>query len=138
MSKATVTRLFIGGALAVIAGAILAIGAVWVAIANDVFVMNGPDVVAVRGSVLAWSMLGLGAVGGLAIMAGLICGLVSWIGALLNTSQLQSKAWFIALLLLGIFNFGILAMLAYVVAGPDGTADGAVRSGQVPAPATSA
>ena len=49
MSKATVTRLFIGGALAVIGGAILAIAAVWIAIANDVFVMNGPDIVALPG-----------------------------------------------------------------------------------------
>jgi len=29
-------------------------------------------------------------------------------GALVNTSRLDSKAWFIALLLLGIFNFGLL------------------------------
>jgi hypothetical protein len=120
MSKATVTRLFIGGVLAVIAGAVLAIAAVGIAIANDVFVMNGPDVVAVRGSALAWSLLGLGIVGGLAIMAGLIAGLISWIGALLNTSQLENKAWFLALLLLGIFSFGFIAMIAYVVAGPDG------------------
>jgi hypothetical protein len=138
MTKSTVTKLFVGGALAVIAGAVLAIAAVWVAIANDVFVMNGPDVVGIHGSAYAWTVLGLGAVGGLAITAGLISGLVSWIGALLNTSQLQSKAWFIALLLLGIFNFGILAMIAYVVAGPDGTSGAATRTGQVPASAVSA
>lgn len=36
MSKATVTRLFIGAGLAMIAGAMLAIAGVWVAIANDV------------------------------------------------------------------------------------------------------
>ena len=36
MTKATVTRLFIGSVLAVVAGAILAITAVWLAIANDV------------------------------------------------------------------------------------------------------
>ena len=104
MTKATVTRLFIGGGLAIIAGAILAIAAVWIAIANDVFVMNGPDVVGLRGSGLAASMLGLAIVGALAIMGGLIAGLVAWIGALLNTWQLESKAWFIALLLLGIFD----------------------------------
>lgn len=138
MTKATVTRLFIGGALAVIAGAILAIAAVWIAIANDVFVMNGPDVVGLRGSALAWPLLGLGAVGGLAIMAGLICGLVSWIGALLNTSQLENKTWFIVLLLLGIFSFGLLAMIAYVIAGPDGTAGAAGHRAQVPAGATPA
>jgi len=138
MSKATVTRLFIGGGLAVIAGAILAIAAVWVAIANNVFVMNGPDIVALRGSALAWSMLPLGIVGVLAIMGGLIAGLVAWIGALLNTWQLESKTWFAVLLLLGIFNFGFFAMIAYLVAGPDGTTDAAVRRAQVAAQATPA
>lgn len=135
MSKAAVTRLFIGGALAVFAGAILAIVAVWIAIANDVFVMNGSDITAVRGSALAWSLLGLGLVGGLAIAAGLIAGLVSWIGALLNTWQIDRKAWFVALLLLGIFNLGFLAMIGYVIAGPDGTMDAAPRRVHAPAAA---
>ena len=137
MTKATVTRLFIGGGLAIIAGAILAIAAVWIAIANDVFVMNGPDVVGLRGSGLAASMLGLAIVGGLAIMGGLIAGLVAWIGALLNTWQLESKAWFIALLLLGIFNFGFFAMVAYLLRGPDG-ASAALRRAQAAARPTPA
>jgi hypothetical protein len=127
MSKATVTKLFIGSAIAVVAGAILAIAAVWIAYANGVFVMSGNEVVDVRGSSLAWSMLGLGIVGGVAMIGGMIGGLVSWIGALLNTSQLESKTWFLVLLLLGIFSFGFVAMIAYVVAGPDGTAEAAMR-----------
>jgi hypothetical protein len=121
MSKATVTRLFIGSVIAAGAGTIVAILAVWTAIANDVFVMNGADIVAIQGSVLSWVLLGFGVVGGLAVAGGLIGGLVSWIGALLNTSQLESKAWFVALLLLGIFNFGFFAMIAYLIVGPDGT-----------------
>ncbi len=138
MSKATVTKLFIGGGFAIIAGAILAIAAVWFAIANNVFVMSGSDIVGLRGNSLAWSLLGLGIVGALAIMGGLIAGLVSWIGALLNTWQLESKAWFIGLLLLGIFNFGFFAMVAFIVAGPDGPADAAVRGAQTAARATPA
>jgi hypothetical protein len=138
VSKATVSKLFIGGVIAAIAGAIVAIAAIWVAIANDVFVMNGADIVAIRGSTLAWSMLGLGLVGGLAIMAGLIVGLVSWIGALLNTAQLENRGWFVGLLLLGIFNFGFIAMIAYVLAGPDGTRGSAARTTQLPAQATPA
>ena len=51
------------------------------------------------------------------MVAGLIGGLVSWIGALLNTWQLASKTWFVALLLLGIFSLGFFAMVAYVMAG---------------------
>ncbi len=133
MPKATVTRVFIGGSVAVIGGTILAIAAVWIAIANDVFVMNGPDIVALQGSALAWSLLGLGIVGGLAIVAGLIAGLVSWVGALLNTSQVEIKAWFIAILLLGVFGFGVVGMIAYVIGGPDGTADAGARRTPVPA-----
>jgi hypothetical protein len=133
MSKATVTKLFIGGVVAVIAGAIVAITAVWLAIANGVFVMSGPDVVGVHGSALAWPLLGLGLVGGLALMGGLIAGLISWIGALLNTSQLDSKRWFIGLLLLGVFNFGFFAMIAYVIVGPDGTTRAAASPAQAPA-----
>jgi hypothetical protein len=56
-----------------------------------------------------------------AFIGGSIAGLVAWIGALLNTAQLEDKAWFLVLLLLGIFSFGFIAMLAYVIAGPDAT-----------------
>ena len=120
MSKATVTRLFIGSGIAIIAGAILGGAAIWLAIANDVFVMDGPDVIGINGSPLAWTLLGFGLVGGLAVAAGAIGGLASWIGALLNTWQLENRTWFVGLLLLGIFNLGFFAMVAYLVAGPDG------------------
>jgi hypothetical protein len=66
-------------------------------------------------------------------VGGLIVGLVAWIGALLNTWQVESKAWFIALLLLGIFNFGFFAMVAYILAGPDGASQAAVRRAQAAA-----
>ncbi|MFL5724824.1 MAG: hypothetical protein ACJ77F_00605 [Chloroflexota bacterium] len=135
MSKGIVTRLFIGAGLAMIAGAIAAILAVSIAIANDVFVMNGSDLVGLRWSPIAWLSLGLGIAGFLAIMGGLIAGLVSWIGALLNTWQLESKAWFIGLLLLGIFNLGFFAMVAYLIAGPDGKSAAAPSGAQAPVPA---
>ena len=135
MSKTTVTKLFIGSGIAIIAGAITAFVAVALALANDVFAMSGADVVGVRGSAIAWSMLGLGIAGGLAFVAGLISGLVSWIGALLNTWPLASKTWFAVLLLLGIFNFGFFAMIAYLVAGPDGINPRASHSAQAPAAA---
>jgi hypothetical protein len=128
MSKTTVTRLFIGGGIALIAGAILAVAAVWIAITNGTFVMNGDEIVGLKGSAVGWSMLGLGVVGVVAIMGGLVAGLVAWIGALLNTWQLHSRTWFAVLLLLGIFNFGFFAMIAYLVAGPDSSTP-TVRNG---------
>ena len=124
MSKTSVTRLFIGGGIAIIAGAILAIAAVWVAIANDVFVMSGPDIVGLKGGAVAWFLLGLGILGGLAIMGGFLAGFVAWIGALLSTWQLESKTWFTGLLLLGVFNLGFFAMIAYLIAGPDASTAG--------------
>ena len=134
MSKATVTRLFIGSLIAAGAGATLLIIAVGLASANDLFVMNGNQVVDVQGGPLALALLALGVAGGVAIVGAMIGGLVSWIGALLNTSQLESKTWFLVLLLLGIFNFGFFAMIAYVIVGPDGTS-AASRPAQVPTPA---
>ena len=132
MSKATVTRFFIGGMLAVLAGAILSVATVWVAIANGVFVMDGPDIVGLTGSPLSVALVGLGIVGAGTMLAGFIAGLVSWIGALLNTARIANKAWFIALLLTGIFSVGFIAMIAYVVAGPDGTIDAGGKTAKVP------
>ena len=120
MSKASITRLFISGLIAALAGAVLVIVAVAVALANGVFVMNGSEIVDVNATGLAWAMLALGIVGGLTVIGGAIAGLISWIGALLNTAQLTNKGWFVGLLLLGIFNFGFIAMIAYLIAGPDG------------------
>jgi len=53
MSKTTVTRLFIGSGIAIVAGALLSIAAIWLAIANDVFVMSGTEFVGIHGSALA-------------------------------------------------------------------------------------
>lgn len=121
MTKATVTRVFLGSVVAVVAGALLAFAAIWIAYVNGAFVMRGPDVIGIQSTPLAWAIIGFGIVAALAMMAGFIGGLVSWIGALLNTSQLADKTWFIILLVLGLFSFGLVAMIAYVIAGPDGT-----------------
>jgi hypothetical protein len=128
MSKATVTRLFIGSGIAIVSGAIVAVAAVWLAIANNVFVMAGPDITGITGGALAWSIVALGILGAMAVAGGFIGGLVSWIGALLNTWQLESRTWFAVLLLLGIFNLGFFAMIAYLLAGPDGRAAATSRS----------
>jgi hypothetical protein len=133
MSKSTVTRIFVGSAIALIAGAVVMIAVVWIAIANDVFIQQGPNDFAVQGSALAWSLLGPGILAGLAMTAGAVGGFVAWIGALLNTSQLESKTWFLVLLLLGLFSFGFFAMIAYVIAGPDGLGEDARHPAPTPA-----
>jgi hypothetical protein len=131
MTKATVTKIFLAGVLAAIAGGIVVLVTGGIAYTNDVFVMNGQDVVGLRSGPFTWTLLGVGLVGALAMAAGAVAGLIAWIGALLNVSQLDSKVWFVVLLLLGLTNFGILGMIAYIIAGPDGTSRTATR--QVPA-----
>ena len=120
MSKAAVTWLFAGAVVAVIAGSI--IGAVaWVTgVAGGGVTIGGPQWIAVNGAsfagvvvwlILGWTLVGIGALGGLA----------AWFAALLNTAQLEDRTWFLALLVLGLFSFGWIAMIAYVLAGPDST-----------------
>jgi hypothetical protein len=133
VSKATVTRVFMGSVIAVIAGAVLAFAAVWIAFANGAFVMSGPDVIGVQSTPLAWSIVGLGVIAALAMIVGFVGGLVSWIGALLNTSQLEDKTWFVLLLVLGLLSFGLVAMIAYVIGGRDGAEQAAARARHEPA-----
>lgn len=121
MTKSTVTKFFVGGIVAVVAGLILAFVAVWAAFAADEFVMDGPDVTGVRFTAFGWTMVGVMIVGAFSMIGGAIAGLVAWIGALINTAQLEDKAWFVLLLVLGLLSFGFIAMVAYVIAGPDGT-----------------
>ena len=58
----------------------------------------------------------------LAIIGGSLGQFVAWIGAVVNTARLDDKTWFVVLLVLGLLSFGFIAMLVYVLAGPDGTA----------------
>jgi len=133
MTKSTVTRLFIGGLIALLVGIILAAITASLAIANDVLIMEGNRVVTIREEAVDLPLFGLGLITALALAGAAVLGLASWIGALVNTSRLDSKAWFIALLLLGIFNFGLLAMIAYLIAGPDGTKAGPPQRAPSPA-----
>jgi hypothetical protein len=121
MSKATITRLFLGSVVAFVAGIVLAVVALLAAVGSDAFVMDGPDVVGIQATPAAWTAFVVGLIAVFAVIGGSIGGLVSWIGALLNTAQIEDKTWFIVLLVLGLFSFGLVAMIAYVIGGPDGT-----------------
>ena len=128
MSKQVITRLFVGGVVALIAGIVLATAAVFWAFASGGFVLSGQEVVGINGSAFSWTIIGIIVAAGLVIVGGAIAGLVAWIGALLNTVQLEDKMWFVLLLVTGLLSFGWIAMIAYVIGGPDGTRPGVVRS----------
>ena len=116
MSKRAVTRLFVGGIAAVTAGVVLVLAGVWAAFASDLVVT-----------------VTLVVIGSLALLAGAVAGVASWVGALFNTAQLDDKTWFASLLVLGLLGVGVLAMAAYVVAGPDGTRRNTTPAGIAPA-----
>lgn len=128
MTKSTVTKIFIGSLVAIAGGVVLLVAGLFLAYVNNAFIMRGPDVVGIHASALTWSMAGLAIVGVLAVIGGALAQFVSWIGAVLNTSQLEDKTWFIVLLLLGLLSFGFIAMLVYLIAGPDGTRDSAKQA----------
>jgi len=119
MSKSTVTRLFIGGVVAMLAALILALVALWVAFANGVVTVGGESIVSLNGGSAAWTVLGLVFVGFIAFTGGAIAGLIAWIGALLNTAQHEDKTWFVVLLVTGLLSFGLIGMIIYLVAAPD-------------------
>jgi hypothetical protein len=129
MSKKDITRLFLGAIVAVVAGVVLGIAALTAALASDAIDLGGSYVIDVNGGSGAWTALGLVIVGSLAAVCGTIAAVVSWIGALLNTWQLEDKVWFGSLLAGGLLGLGVVAMIAYVVAGPDGTKQSVARPG---------
>jgi hypothetical protein len=121
MSKKNVSRLFVAAIVAVGAGLVLGFAALWAALASDAIDIGGGEVIDVNGGSGAWIALGLLIVGALTILGGTVAAVVSWIAALLDTWQLQDKMWFASLLALGLLGFGVVAMIAYVIAGPDST-----------------
>lgn len=127
MSKKNVTRLFVGAIVAAGAGLVLGFAALLAALASDAIDVGGNDVIDVNGGAGAWTALGLIIVAGAAIVVGIVAAVVSWIGALLNTWRLEDKTWFALLLALGLLDFGVVAMIAYVIAGPDGTKQSEAR-----------
>ena len=127
MPKRNVTRLFVGAAVAVGVGLVLGAAALWAALASDAIDLGGSDFIDVNGGSGAWTALGLVIVASLLILGATVAAVVSWVAALLNTWQLEDKIWFWSLLALGLLGFGVVAMVAYVVAGPDGTKQSAAR-----------
>jgi len=121
MTKPTITKIFVGSLIAIAGGFLLMLGAGLTAYWNGTLIMDVPDVVGVQSSALGLTMLGLAVVGCLVMAAGGIGQFVAWIGAVLNTSKLEDRTWFVLLLVLGLLSFGFIPMVIYILTGPDGT-----------------
>jgi hypothetical protein len=127
MSKTTITRLFVGGIVAVVSGWVLGIVAILSALVGGAVELGGQNVVTVNGAAFASPLLVL-AVAAILIAGGTVAVVGSWIGALVATARLEDKTWFVLLLVLGLWSFGVIAMVAYLVSGPDGSQEGAAGS----------
>lgn len=119
MSKRTVTRVFGGSLAAIAAGLMVLVVAGWLTYAQDRFIMDGPDVVGIKSDPFAWLMIGLAALAILTVVGGLVAQFVAWLGAVVNTARLEDKTWFVVLLVMGLLSFGFVAMVIYILAGPD-------------------
>jgi len=129
MTKSTVTRAWIAGLAVFAAGIVASIVGVFLMLAyggvfSQVADTNNYDFTPNMNGFF-WTAVGIIVVGGLITLAGSIVQLAAWIGGLFNSYLLPSKSWFAILLLGGVLSFafapiGFAAMLAYVVAAPDG------------------
>jgi hypothetical protein len=121
MSKSAITRLFALAVVFTVVGAVIGTVAVVAALLNGAIVLGGPQVVTVNAGPIAGAIAAVVA-GSLLAGIGTVASIGAWVAALFNTSRLADKTWFTVLLVLGAVSFGWIAMIAYVFAGPDGTA----------------
>lgn len=130
MTKPQVTRIWIIGLVVMFVGLIVAGISMGLMFANGGSYVpavngNGYDFVP-RTDSYFWTTISFMIVGGVIAIAGGIAQLVAWVGALVNTYQIPDRTWFIVLLAGGLIGlaFGLAqfaVMIAYIIAGPDGT-----------------
>jgi hypothetical protein len=131
MSKVAITRIWIAGLIGLAIG--LAIGGLGLGLTlaygghfTPAATGNGYNFVPTVNA-LFWTTTGVMVVGFTVAAAGAVTQLAAWIGALVNTYQLEDKVWFFVLLAGGLLGLSVgliqfAAMVAYLVAGPDGMA----------------
>jgi hypothetical protein len=132
MTKPTITRIWIAGVIVLAAGLILGFLSLGLMLAyGGTFTQaasgNGYDFVPTLDGFF-WTMVGLIIIGFTVAAVGGIVQLAAWIGALVNTYRIEDKTWFLVLLIGGLLGLafgmvGFAAMIAYVIAGPDGMAE---------------
>ena len=120
ISKPTITRAFKLAVALTVASAAGSIAVVIWALANGAVVFGGTPFVTVHAGPFAGAIVGL-IVTSLLAGLGTVAAVIAWAGALLNTARLEDKAWFVALLALGLVSLGWVALIAYVLYGPDST-----------------
>ncbi|HET7421676.1 MAG TPA: hypothetical protein VFL27_14955 [Candidatus Dormibacteraeota bacterium] len=141
MTKSTITKTWIGGLATFAAGIVAAMVGVFLMLGyggtfTQIPGTNNFDFTPnIDG--FFWTTVSVIVVGGVIALIGSIVQLAAWIGALYNAYQAPSKEWFLIVLIGGLLSvffapIGFAAMLAYVIAAPDGSAYAQV---QPPAPA---
>jgi hypothetical protein len=143
MTKPTITKIWLGGLVAIAVG--LVVGGIGVGL---MLAYGGTFTPAVNGSGydfvpqldgFFWMAVMLIVIGGSVAAAGGIAQLAALIGALVNTYQLQDRTWFVVLAAGGLIGLafglvGFAAMLAYVIAGPDALVSATAPPARPPAP----
>ena len=102
------------------AGSVGSIAVVIWAVVNGAVAFGGSQFVSVDAGPFAGAIVAL-IVASMLTGIGTVAAVIAWAGALLNTARLDDKAWFTALLVLGLVSLGWVALIAYVLYGPDGT-----------------
>jgi hypothetical protein len=140
MTKSTITRTWLAGLVALALGRVVAAFSIGLMLSyGGTFTNTGTENVyqfVPNFDSFFWTTVGVMIAGFAVVAFGGIVQLVAWIGALVNTYKLQDKTWFAIVLAGGVLSlaFGLLgfaAMVAYLVAGPDGMT---VTQTQAPAP----
>lgn len=130
MTKSVINRVWIGGLAVFAAGIVVALVGVFLMLGyGGVFTQiagtNNYDFVPNMNGFF-WVTIALIVAGGFIALIGSVAQFAAWVGALVNSYALPEKAWFAVLLVGGVLSFafaplGFAAMIAYVIAAPDGT-----------------
>ena len=143
MTKSTITKTWIAGLVVFAAGAVAAMIGVFLMLGyGGTFtqVAGNPDsydfVPRIDG--FFWTTVSVIVAGGVVAAIGGIVQLAAWIAALVNSYLLPEKTWFAVVLVGGLLGLafglvGFAAMVAYVIAAPDGTP---YKQPHMPAPST--
>ena len=144
MRKSTISGVWLGGLAGIAGGVVAILAGTFLMLAYGGTWSGDPSNQQFTPAIDAffWWMVGLITVGALVVLAGGLAQLVAWIGALVNTYALADKTWFIVLLiagavgLVGLAITGFVAMVVYLLIGPDSTAPAGARTTAVPPPMT--